>query len=196
MVDVKNLPKGDDMNSNEKNNLQEITHQQEEFLDLVDQNDCVIQTVPRSYVYQNNLCSQMRAVWLFLKNKEGQFWIPRRSMQVKTLPGHLDGSVVGHVQAGETYQEAMIREAQEEIRFDLSQQSFKYLGKLTPQKDGIFCFSAVYELEIDAAPKNWNKDEIGDWYWMTAEQIIERCNDDEKFKDSLPLIKHHFYGSK
>jgi isopentenyldiphosphate isomerase len=181
------------MNSNEKKIEQVIIHTQEEFLDLVDENDCVVQTVPRSYVYQNNLCSQMRSVWLLMKNKQGQFWIPRRSMTVNRLPGHLDGSVVGHVQAGETYQQALIREAQEEIRIDISKDSFKYLGKLTPHEHGAFCFAAIYELEIDSAPKNWNKDEIGDWYWMTADQILERCTDDEKFKDSLPMIINHFY---
>jgi len=165
----------------------------EEYLDLVDQNDCVLQAVPRSYVYQNNLCSQMRSVWLFIKNKEGQFWIPRRSMKVKTLPGHLDGSVVGHVQAGETYEQAMIRETQEEIGIQLQEGTFKFLGKLTPHEHGTFCFSAVYEMEIQEAPKNWNREEIGDWYWMTAQQIIERCDQDEKFKDTLPKIINYFY---
>ena len=165
----------------------------EEYLDLVDQNDCVLQTVPRSYVYQNNLCSQMRSVWLFIKNKEGQFWIPRRSMSVQRLPGHLDGSVVGHVQAGESYEHAMIRETEEEIGVELQQGMFKFLGKLTPHEHEAFCFSAVYEMEIEEAPKNWNREEIGDWYWMTAKQIIERCNQDEKFKDTLPKIINHFY---
>ncbi len=166
---------------------------QDEYLDLVDENDCVIQTVARSYVYQNDLCKQMRSAWLFLKNKEGQFWIPRRSMTVKRLPGHLDGSVVGHVQAGESYEEAIIRETQEEAGISIDPKAIKYLGKLTPHEHGAFCFSAIYEMEIEDAPQNWSRDEIGDWYWMTAEQIIQRCANDEKFKDTLPKIITHFY---
>jgi isopentenyldiphosphate isomerase len=172
--------------------IQNTIHQ-EEYLDLVDENDCVIQTAARSYIYQNNLCSQMRSVWLFLKNKQGQFWIPRRSMTVKRLPGHLDGSVVGHVQAGETYEQAIIRETAEEVGLKIDQQAVKFLGKLTPHEHGAFCFSAIYEMEIDDAPKNWSRLEIGDWYWMTAQQIIQRCTQDEKYKDTLPKIIEYFY---
>lgn len=165
----------------------------DEMLDLVDANDCVIQTLPRSQVYQQNLCAQMRSVWLIVRNQQGQLWIPRRSMNVDRLPGHLDGSVVGHVRAGESYEEALIRESQEEVGIDLVSGSYRYLGKLTPHEHKAFCFSAVYELELNHAPENWNRDDIGQWYWMTPKELLNQCNDFEKFKDTLPIVVQNFF---
>ena len=92
----------------------------DEILDIVDVHDQVIQSMPRALVYQKNLCSQMRSIWLIIKNEQGQLWIPRRSWTLKQLPGYLDGSVVGHVRAGETYEQALIRESLEEIGYDLT----------------------------------------------------------------------------
>lgn len=167
--------------------------QLDELLDLVDQNDCVVQTMPRSEVYQKNLCSQMRSVWLMIKNQQGQLWIPRRSWTVDRLPGHLDGSVSGHVQAGETYEQALIRETLEEAGVDLQQATYRYLGKLTPHEHSSFCFAAIYEFEVAAAPENWSRSDIGEWYWMTPRELLERCNQGEKFKDTLPLVIRNFY---
>lgn len=172
---------------------QKIVHF-DELLDLVDHNDCVVQTMPRSEVYQKNLCSQMRSVWLMIKNKDGQLWIPRRSWTVDRLPGHLDGSVSGHVQAGESYEQALIRETLEEAGIDLNLGTYRYLGKLTPHEHNAFCFAAIYECEVATAPLNWSRADIGEWYWMTPQELLKRCREGEMFKDTLPLVIRHFYS--
>lgn len=168
----------------------------DEILDIVDQNDQVIRSMPRAQVYKNNLCAQMRAVWLIIRNEQGQLWIPRRSWKLQQLPGHLDGSVVGHVRSGESYEQALLREAIEEIGQDISHISYRYLGKLTPQEHNTFCFSAVFECIMSQAPENWNRDEICEWQWMTPQELLQRCQGDEKFKDTLPIIIQHFYPEK
>ena len=58
-----------------------------------------------------------RAVIGFVKNSNGQFWIPRRVKEKIIYPLALDMSVAGHVSSGETYDEAFEREAREEIGF-------------------------------------------------------------------------------
>lgn len=167
--------------------------QVEEILDLVDDQDRVINSLPRSEVYQKGLCHQMRAVWLLLKNSEGKFWIPRRCYSRGHLPGYLDGSVVGHVKAGETYEQALIREALEEIGIDINQMNYHYIGKITPHEDKSFCFASVYELEMDEAPQNWNRDEFCEWFWLSPEEIMSKFAQGECIKDSLPLIIQKFY---
>ncbi|MBP9765144.1 NUDIX domain-containing protein [Candidatus Babeliales bacterium] len=166
----------------------------DEILDLVDEQDCVVQTMPRLQVYNQNLCSQMRSVWLIIKNQHGQMWIPRRSWNVDRLPGHLDGSVSGHVLAGETYEQALVRETMEEVGLQLQPGSYSFLGKLTPQAHNTFCFASVYEMLVDAAPENWNRHDIADWYWLTPQELMIRCQQGDKFKDTLPVIMHYFYN--
>lgn len=165
----------------------------EEILDIVDSNDQVIQSMPKDLVYKKNLCSQMRSIWLIIKNEQGQLWIPRRSWNLSQLPGHLDGSVSGHVQAGESYEQALFRESFEEVGIDLKDVTYRLLGKLTPQEHKAFCFATVYECTLKQEPLNWNRDEICEWSWMSPEELLKRCSAGEKVKDTLPIIVKHFY---
>ena len=167
--------------------------QVEEFLDIVDQDDNVISSMPRSKVYEQQLFAQMRSVWLMLKNRDGQLWIPRRAYDRKILPGYLDGSVVGHVSAGESYEQALIRETHEEVGLDLVHYDYSFLGKVTPFQDQAFCFAAVFECHIDTAPKNWNKHEFAGWSWLYPEQLIEQYDQGILMKDTLPIILKKFY---
>lgn len=88
----------------------------DEWLDLVDENDQVIDRMLRSEVMKKGL-KNFRAVIGFIKNNKGQLWIPRRVKEKISFPLSLDMSVAGHVGVGETYDKAFRREAAEEINF-------------------------------------------------------------------------------
>ncbi len=78
-----------------------------------------------------------------IRNKDGQFWIPRRCSTKQNSPSSLDGSTVGHVSSGETYEQAMIRETQEELNLDISCMAYRSIGKLTP-KTGSVSFIEIF----------------------------------------------------
>lgn len=177
--------------NNKKNEAQNF--KAEEWLDLVNEQDQVMTSVPRSVVYEQKLFSQMRSVWLMLRNSQGQLWIPRRSYSKSHLPGYLDGSVAGHVSAGEDYESAMIREAVEEIGLDMRNIKYRLLGKITPIEDHAFCFVQVYEAVVEQAPENWNRQEFCEWFWLTPQEILRRAEDGDKYKDILILIVKKFY---
>lgn len=79
-----------------------------ELVDIVDRNDNVIDTIDRKAAHASGRLHRVAAVFVF--NSEGELYV-----QEHPSDGKWDHSVGGHVDHGETYAEAAIREAEEEL---------------------------------------------------------------------------------
>lgn len=84
-----------------------------EQFDVVDEEDRVLGPKPRETVHVNNL--RHRAVHILITNGAGELFLQKRSIWKDRNPGLWDSSAAGHVDAGETYEQAARRELQEEI---------------------------------------------------------------------------------
>ncbi len=161
-----------------------------EILDLVDEQDCVIGQLERSQVYAQKL-SNFRVINAFLVNPEGQLWIPRRTAQKRLAPLSLDVGVGGHVGSGESYEQALIREVMEEVNIDLSTHQFQLLGKLTPHEHGVTAFLQVYKIFVDKAPQ-YNPDDFMEYFWLTPEQALDKIAAGDKAKCDLSALLRFF----
>lgn len=170
------------------------THSMDEYLDLVDENDNVVGKEKRSIIYQNKQ-SNFRVVNAFIINSRGELWIPRRTAVKRVFPLCLDMSVGGHVESGETYEEALQRETLEELNIDLRKTPYKFLGSLTPHKDNVSAFQKDYEIKMDEVP-NFNKDDFIEFFWLTPKQLFERVRNGDKTKNDLPKLVKIFYGDR
>ncbi len=162
----------------------------EEYLDLVNERDEVIGKKLRSEIYAEGL-TNFRVVNVFVVNSQGQIWIPRRTAHKAIFPLSLDFSAAGHVESGETYDEAFAKEVREELDIDVSKVSHRLLGHLTP-RDGVKLFEAVYEIRSDAAPQ-FNPDDFIEYYWMTPAEIAERIEGGDLAKDDIVPLLRRFY---
>lgn len=80
---------------------------------VVDSDDRVIGDAPRGEVHANNLLH--RAVHILLFNNAGELFLQKRSRLKDRHPGVWDSSAAGHVDAGEDYDTAAVRELEEEL---------------------------------------------------------------------------------
>jgi isopentenyldiphosphate isomerase len=146
-----------------------------ELLDLVNEHDQVIGKLPRGEVYAQGL-SNFRSVNGFIRNRNNQLWIPRRTEHKSIFPGGLDMGVAGHVESGESYLDSFLRECREEINVSLNSQQFRVFGYLNPYLATISSFMMVYEVWLDETPQ-YNVDDFQSYQWLTpreARVVVER----------------------
>jgi len=87
-----------------------------EMLDVVDEQDEVVGQDFKSNKIEKGFISRVAAV--FLVDSKGKFIITKRSEEKKIDPGLYDLAAVGSVMAGESYEEGMRRELQEELSIE------------------------------------------------------------------------------
>lgn len=85
----------------------------EEFFDVVDEHDRVIEQLPRSIVHSKKLLH--RAVHIFVFNPAGDLLLQLRSAHKDEYPLCYTSSASGHLSAGEDYDAAAPRELAEEL---------------------------------------------------------------------------------
>lgn len=93
--------------------LKDLPQKAGEIFDVVDENDAVTGQATRGEVHAQKLLH--RAVHIFAYNKRGDLLLQKRSMLKDAHPGVWDSSVSGHLDAGEDYPAAAIRELEEEM---------------------------------------------------------------------------------
>ncbi|USN92525.1 MAG: NUDIX domain-containing protein [Candidatus Nomurabacteria bacterium] len=163
----------------------------EEVLDLVDENDSVIDSISRKEVYRRGL-KNFRVVHAFIINSEGKIWTPRRVSTKKLFPNGLDYSIAGHVSSGGTYEEALIKEAEEEVNLQLTPENFVEIAHLKPHLDHTACFQKLFEIKTNKTP-SYNPEEFSGFEWLTPEEIVKRGDEGEIMKSDLSDIVRRFY---
>lgn len=98
------------------------------MLEIVDDTDTVIGIRSREEIHALRL--RHREVHLWLVTPDNAIIFQRRSASNDTFPNLMDASVGGHVEVGQTYEQAAIVEAQEEAGLRITPSQLRPLAKL------------------------------------------------------------------
>ncbi len=160
----------------------------EEILDLVNEKDEIIGQASRIEVSMDGV-KNYRVINAFIRNKEGQLWIPRRTANKRMFPLTLDMSVGGHVGRGESYLQGFERELFEELNIRLEDVEYREVLYLNPYKCDVSSFMKVYVISLDYTP-DYNKLDFIEGYWLMPEEVIERITEGDSAKsDLIKVIK-------
>ena len=166
-------------------------NEDDEMLDVVDSDDQVIGKIRRGdsrSLYGPDQGKYIRYASCLLQNSEGKFWIPTRTANKKIAPNGLDFSTAEHVQAGETYLQAIIRGLNEELNLSVSEADVLFIGSIPPDETRR-SFSSVYVVKQDVAP-DYNKDDFVSYQWLSANELLEILSTGVEAKyDLAPAIR-------
>lgn len=166
----------------------------DEVLDLVNRDDVVVGTINRMDYYQllSKNDAYIRSCDLFILNSRDEIYVPVRTSHKTIAPNGYDFSVGGHVGTGESYIEALVREAQEELNLKISGNELELIAKTV--HDDIKYIQCLYMFRTDATP-TFNPDDFVKAQWLTSEEFLERLNSGHPAKGSLlhslQLLKEH-----
>ncbi|MFB6890715.1 NUDIX hydrolase [Kitasatospora sp. NPDC056327] len=157
-----------------------------ELLDVVDEHDRVTGTAPRGEVYRRGLTH--RCVSVLVRDPAGRIFVHRRTATKLFAPGAHDMYVGGVVGAGETYREAAVREAEEELGVSgiVTRPQFRFLFR----GDGLAWWCDVHEAEWDG-PVAPQESEVAWHGWLTPAELAERLARDEFAPDGREAYRRH-----
>lgn len=143
--------------------------EQDEQFDVVDEHNQVTGQASRYHVHQHNLLH--RAVHIVVSNSQGEVFLQKRAMRKDLLPGCWTTSCSGHVDAGETYAQAAVREVQEELGIVVTGiEAMELLFEQAACPDTGYEFIEVYGLVWDD-PVTPNPAEISEGRWLAPADV-------------------------
>lgn len=161
----------------------------DELVDIVNKNDEVISQKMKSEAHSNILIH--RTVHWILTNDNKEIFLVTRALTREKWPWLYDASIGWHVLANETYENAILREWQEELWIKKWNYKFicKYFSDHPRMKHICWVFIINYNWKIELDPREFDK-----WERMKYEDILKLPQ--EKFTPdyliTLNSIKIHF----
>ena len=142
----------------------------DETLDIVDERDRVVGQAPRGEAYARGL--RHRCVFIEVRDAEGRLFVHRRTPTKLVFPSHYDMFVGGVVGAGESYDDAALREAEEELGVSGLPRPVFLFKFLYDDGAGQTWWSAVYEVRC-ALPVDPQVEEVA-WHGFLTDAELER----------------------
>jgi isopentenyldiphosphate isomerase len=145
---------------------------EDEILDIVDEHDRVVGQAPRGEAYARGL--RHRVSFVLVRDAADRIFVHRRTATKMVYPALYDVFVGGVLGTGETYDEAALREAEEELGVSGLAQPVPLFRFLFEAPDGRGSWwSGVYEVRC-TEPVRPQVEEVAWHAFLTEDELAER----------------------
>jgi isopentenyl-diphosphate delta-isomerase type 1 len=139
----------------------------EEILIVVDENDNILDHLPRSEVHQKKLLHRTISVLVF--DDKGQVLLQKRSLKKDNNPGKWSNAVGGHVSKGQSYDQATEIEIKEELNLDIKAD---FVKKMIINDPSHTTMSTLYKIQFNG-PFEFNPEETDEIKFFSKEELPE-----------------------
>lgn len=137
----------------------------QEFLEVVNEKNEVVELKSRKEVHDKNLLH--RSIHIMLFNSVGRLALQKRSMNKDRYPGYFTSATSGHVNPGESYEQAAIRELKEELDIEAP---IIFLHKFPGTENSNNEFCSLYKCITDKK-LNLNKEEVDEIRFFSLKEL-------------------------
>jgi len=171
-----------------KNNNEPVYSDHEEWLPMVDEEGRILGKALRSYCH-NGSKTLHPVVHLHLIGKDQSIFLQKRATTKLVQPGKWDTAVGGHLAYGETIEESLKREAEEEIGLTgfKAVPALKYRWDSAIESELVYCFIAR-----QGSPKAMSSEEISEgryWKFKEIEENLGKAVFTPNFEHEFQLLK-------
>lgn len=125
----------------------------------------------------------VRITRVFVFDETGRLYLQRRSFEMENAPGLWDQSAAGHVDIGETYDQAAARELEEELglkKLTLNQKVYYYGEEPHPKYGKLRRFNALYTADYDGQEISLDPEEVAEGKWVSIPYLEQWMIDKPK----------------
>ncbi len=141
-------------------------------VEVVNEKDEVIGRMSKAEAHKDGTLHRISVV--YVENDKGEIVIQQRA------DGYLDHSAAGHVEIGETYEEAAKRELSEELGINGMQLQYVGHGQTRNERYPDRIVSHVFDIfKVKANPGELQQDEVKGVYWADPHKIAEDMKKEE-----------------
>jgi isopentenyl-diphosphate delta-isomerase type 1 len=159
---------------------------EEEYQDLIDEDDNVIGKVTRGEVKRKGLLH--RAILVFVFNSKRELYMQKRSKNKFLFPGLWGIGAGGGVSLGESYEAAAIRELEEEL--GITNVNIEYIFNFSYRSDIMNNICKVYKCIYDGEIKiKENEVEKGDF--KTIDEIKQMVEEGKLCPDTALIFEKY-----
>jgi len=145
---------------------------------IINDKDQIIDYKDKESAYKEK--AMLRAVQVFVYNSKGELFIQQRSKEKLRYPNYFCTSVAGHVEPGESYRQAAVRELQEELGIKKAKNLKLVVKEKTPVGNDVYAMTSLFIISTDEAIK-LQEEEVGSASFYPIKKIKQLILEGKSF---------------